>query len=32
MAHALAIGVDGTTVDDPRAGFQWYQQALADRA
>lgn len=32
MAHALAIGVDGTTVDDPRAGFQWYEQALADRA
>ena len=32
MAHALAIGVDGTTVDDPQAGFQWYQQALADRA
>ncbi|ASK65903.1 glycerophosphodiester phosphodiesterase [Brachybacterium avium] len=29
MAHAIAIGVDGTTVDDPQAAFEWYRQALA---
>lgn len=28
MAHALAIGVDGTTVDGPEAAFGWYEQAL----
>lgn len=32
VAHALALGVDGTTVDDPQAGFEWYEQALATRA
>ena len=32
MLHAVAIGVDGTTVDDPQAAFDWYQQALAAHA
>lgn len=31
MARALELGVDGTTVDDPRAAFGWYEQALAAR-
>ncbi|WP_218192334.1 glycerophosphodiester phosphodiesterase [Brachybacterium vulturis] len=31
MARAVAIGVDGTTVDDPQAAFEWYQQVLAAR-
>ena len=29
MAHALQIGVDGTTADDPRAAFAWYAEARA---
>ncbi|MDN6329011.1 MAG: glycerophosphodiester phosphodiesterase [Brachybacterium sp.] len=29
MARAVALGVDGTTVDDPQAAFEWYEQALA---
>ncbi|WP_394214875.1 glycerophosphodiester phosphodiesterase [Brachybacterium vulturis] len=29
MAHAVVIGVDGTTVDDPQAAFEWYRQVLA---
>lgn len=31
MARALELGVDGTTLDDPRAAFGWYEQALAAR-
>ena len=31
MTHALEIGVDGTTADDPQAAFEWYAQARAAR-
>lgn len=32
MVRAVALGVDGTTVDDPQAAFDWYEQALAGNA
>lgn len=32
MADALALGADGTTVDDPEAAFGWYEEALAAKS
>lgn len=32
MTHALEIGVDGITADDPQAAFEWYAQARAARS
>lgn len=31
MAAAVALGADGTTVDDPAAAFEWYRQAQEQR-